>query len=44
MSHPGLDSTVARYCPFWVPTTSSRFCLWEFRQELPSVSPILGML
>ncbi|RXI08263.1 hypothetical protein DVH24_022407, partial [Malus domestica] len=22
--HPGLDSTVARYCLLWVPTTPSR--------------------
>ncbi|RXH79012.1 hypothetical protein DVH24_034219 [Malus domestica] len=38
--YPGLDSAVARYCPFWAPTTPSRFCLWELTRELPSGSPI----
>ncbi|RXI09433.1 hypothetical protein DVH24_034050 [Malus domestica] len=25
VSHPGLNSTVLRYCPLWAPTTPSRF-------------------
>ena len=40
----GLDSIVARYCPLWAPTTPSRFCFWELTRELPSGSPIMGML
>ncbi|RXH92318.1 hypothetical protein DVH24_033214 [Malus domestica] len=42
--HPGLDSTVTRYCPLWAPTTPSRFCFWELTRELPSGSPIMGVL
>ncbi|RXI05832.1 hypothetical protein DVH24_017874 [Malus domestica] len=52
MSHPGPGSitsrarstTVAQYCPFWAPTTPSRFCLWELTREPPSGSPIMGVL
>ena len=42
--HPGLDSTVARYCLLWAPTTPSQFCFWELTRELPSGSPIIGLL
>ncbi|RXH92088.1 hypothetical protein DVH24_021111 [Malus domestica] len=27
-SHPGLDSTVAQYCPLWAPTTPSQTSQW----------------
>ncbi|RXH77850.1 hypothetical protein DVH24_039821 [Malus domestica] len=43
--YPELDSTIARYCQLWALTTPSRFFFWELtRAELPSGSPILGML
>ncbi|RXH67899.1 hypothetical protein DVH24_028046 [Malus domestica] len=41
--HPGLNSTVAQYCPLWAPTTPLQFCFWELTRELPSGSPILGL-
>ncbi|KAM2022092.1 hypothetical protein ACFX16_044032 [Malus domestica] len=52
LSHPRLGSTtslarsttVARYCQLWAPTTPSRFCFWELTRELPSGSPIMGVL
>ena len=52
MSHPDQGSTtsrtrsttVARYCPLWAPTTPSQFCFWELTRELPSGSPIIGVL
>ncbi|RXH70071.1 hypothetical protein DVH24_007327 [Malus domestica] len=45
LPYPGLNSTIARYCPFWASTTPSRFCFWELMQaELPSGPPIMGIL
>ena len=39
LSHPGLDSAVARYCPLWAPTTPSRFCFWELTSNFPVGHP-----
>ncbi|KAM2957807.1 hypothetical protein FF2_024739 [Malus domestica] len=37
--HPGLDSTVVRYCPLWAPITPSRFCFWELTSNFPVGHP-----
>ncbi|KAI5343335.1 hypothetical protein L3X38_011211 [Prunus dulcis] len=43
MSHPGINSTVAQYCPLWAPPALTVLFLGT-HEQLPSGSPILGLL
>ena len=44
MSHPGIGSVVARYCPIWVPFSALMVLFLGAHEQLPSGSPILGLL
>ncbi|KAI5350096.1 hypothetical protein L3X38_002987 [Prunus dulcis] len=44
MSHPGINSAVARYCPLWAPLAALTVLFLGTHKQLPSGSPILGLL
>ncbi|KAI5344769.1 hypothetical protein L3X38_012646 [Prunus dulcis] len=44
MLHPGINSAVARYCPLWAPLSACTVLFLGAHEQLPSESPILGLL
>ncbi|CAL2276236.1 unnamed protein product [Prunus armeniaca] len=44
MSHPGIGSAVARYCPLWAPFSALTVLFLRTHEQLPSGSPILRLL
>ncbi|XP_021805769.1 putative disease resistance protein RGA4 [Prunus avium] len=44
VSHPGIGSAVARYCPLWAPLSALTVLFLGAHEQLPSGSPILGLL
>ncbi|KAI5339394.1 hypothetical protein L3X38_018666 [Prunus dulcis] len=44
VSHPGINSAVARYCPLWAPLSALTVLFLGTHEQLPSGSPILGLL
>ena len=41
---PELDSAIARYCPLWAPLSALTVLFLGAHEQLPSGSPILGLL
>ncbi|KAI5349205.1 hypothetical protein L3X38_002092 [Prunus dulcis] len=44
LSHPRIGSAVARYCPLWAPLSARTVLFLGAHEQLPSGSPILGLL
>ncbi|CAL8990812.1 unnamed protein product, partial [Prunus brigantina] len=44
LSHPGIDFVVSRYCPLWAPLSTLTVLFRGTHDQLPSGSPILGLL
>ncbi|KAI5348838.1 hypothetical protein L3X38_001725 [Prunus dulcis] len=44
LSHPGIGSAVAQYCPLWAPLSALTVLFLRTHEQLPSGSPILGLL
>ncbi|CAL2247740.1 unnamed protein product [Prunus armeniaca] len=44
LSHPGIGSAIARYCPLWAPLSALTVLFLGTHEQLPSGSPILGLL